>query len=199
MVCPYLIPVVTDTLVYSGATMHRIFSRLTKMLQKLNAIATSKTYWLALIFLGIAQEGIALTYQHVWEDLPCVLCIHTRLWIACFILLAIIALCIRKYRLLLAGAHALNTLIMAGLLERSWILLGTERGTVMASCDFDLGLPSWLAVDKWLPAMFEVQATCGYTPELLFGITMAEGLVVMSAALLLISATMTAALFLRKA
>lgn len=169
------------------------------MLEKLNLLARSRLYWLALIVLGISQETIALIYQHAWGDLPCALCIHVRLWIACFILLAMAALLVRRFRLLRTAAHALNTLIMVGLLERSWVLLGTERGTVMASCDFDLGLPAWLALDKWLPAVFEVQTTCGYTPELLFGITMAEGLVVMSAALALFSATLMVASSLKKA
>ena len=87
---------------------------------------------------------------------------------------------------------------MVGLFERSYMLLGTERGTVMASCNFDLGLPSWLAFDKWLPAVFEVQASCGYTPELLFGITMAEGLIVMSSALVIISALLSVTSLLKK-
>lgn len=169
------------------------------MLGQLNQMAGSRIYWLALILLGITQLIIALVYQYAWDELPCALCIHVRLWIACFILLAIAALFIRKHRVLLTGAHALNTLIMAGLFERSWILLGTERGTVIASCDFDLGLPGWLAVDKWWPAVFKVQALCGYTPELLLGITMAEGLVVVSAALVAISAILTVASFLGKA
>lgn len=168
------------------------------MLTTLQAIARSKLYWLALIVFGLAQLAIALIYQYGLDELPCLLCIHVRLWVSCFVLLSVIALFIRKYRLLLVGAHALNTLIMAGLLERSWMLLGTERGTIMASCEFDLGLPAWLAPDKWLPALYEVQTTCGYTPELLFGITMAEALVAMSAALLAISATLTLVSALRR-
>lgn len=44
----------------------------------------------------------------------------------------------------------------------------------MGSCSFDLGLPSWLALDKWMPLIFKVQTTCGYTPELAFGVSMAE-------------------------
>lgn len=169
------------------------------MLDILTRLAHSKSYWLALILLGLAQEIVALLYQYVWEELPCVLCIHVRLWLACSILLALIALFVRRQRWLLTGAHALNTLIMAGLFERSWVLLGTERGTIMASCAFDLGLPAWLAFDKWWPAVFEVQATCGYTPELLFGITMADALIVLSAVLVVISACLTFVSLPRKA
>jgi disulfide bond formation protein DsbB len=41
--------------------------------------------------------------------------------------------------------------------------------------------------------LFKVWEACGYTPELLFGITMAEGLVVISAVLVLLTAVMTLA------
>lgn len=168
------------------------------MLEKLNGMASSKAYWLAIISLSVALLSVALVFQYVLDEPPCLLCIHVRLLITCAILLATVALLLRRHRLLLAACHALNTLIMAVLFERSWLLLGTERGTIIASCGFDLDLPGWLALDQWFPALFEVQAACGYTPELLFGITMAEALVVLSAALVLLSATMTLALFLGK-
>ncbi len=168
------------------------------MLEKLNSMAEGRAYWLAIISLGVALLGAALVFQYVLDEPPCLLCIHVRLLITCAMLVAIAALLLRRSRLALAACHALNTFIMAVLFERSWLLLGTERGTIIASCGFDLGLPGWLALDQWFPALFEVQASCGYTPELLFGITMAEALVVLSALLVLISATLTVALFLRK-
>lgn len=164
----------------------------------LHAIATGKTYWLSLISLGIALEGVALLYQYAWNEPPCVICIHVRLLVAAFILLAGAALFIRRYRFALVGAHALNTVIIAWLLERAWLLLGTERGTVIASCSMDLEMPPWLAFDQWLPALFQVQSLCGYTPELLFGITMAEGLTVMSALLVLVSAILMVTTLLKK-
>jgi len=71
---------------------------------------------------------------------------------------------------------ALLTLLISyiALIERSWELLGTERGFIMGSCSFDLGLPNWLAVDQWLPFLFKVETTCGYTPEIALGFSMAE-------------------------
>jgi disulfide bond formation protein DsbB len=60
----------------------------------------------------------------------------------------------------------------------------------------DLGLPSWLALDSWFPAVFQVQTTCGYTPELLFGISMAEALIVFSPLFLLLTLAMTLAAFI---
>ena len=60
-------------------------------------------------------------------------------------------------------------------------------GFVFSDCGFDLGLPAWLAIEEWLPWLFRVEASCGYTPELIFGITMAEALMVLSVLLLLVS------------
>ena len=165
------------------------------MLDKIFSLSQSIWYWLLLIIVGIASEGIALFYQYALDVRPCVLCIHTRIWILGLIIVASLALLIRRSGKLVVVAHALTTLIMAGLLERSYQLLGTERGWVFGSCDFDLGLPKWLALEEWFPSMFKVWEACGYTPELLFGITMAEALLVMSASMVLISFVLTVTAF----
>ena len=165
------------------------------MLDKIFSLSQSIWYWLLLIIVGIASEGIALFYQYALDVRPCVLCIHTRIWILGLIIVASLALLIRRSGKLVVVAHALTTLIMAGLLERSYQLLGTERGWVFGSCDFDLGLPKWLALEEWFPSMFKVWEACGYTPELLFGITMAEALLVMSASMVLISFVLTITAF----
>jgi disulfide bond formation protein DsbB len=163
------------------------------MLNRLATIGHSRWYWLGLLALGLLLESVALIYQYALDYLPCVLCIHVRIWVLGFMLVAAVALLVRGIRLLLTVAHALSVVMMIGLSERSWILLGTERGTVESSCDFDAGLPQWFALDQWFPKLFKVWEACGYTPELLFGITMAEGLVVISAVLVLLTAVMTLA------
>jgi len=103
---------------------------------------------------------------------------------------------VKKTSIMAVFMHALVTLIMLGMLDRSWLLLGVERGTIFGSCDMDLGLPWWLAVDKWAPFIFEVKTACGYTPELFLGITMAEALLVFSALMLLLSSIMLVAVLL---
>ena len=149
-------------------------------------IGQSNWYWAGLLLLGILQEGIALYYQYVLHKLPCVLCIHVRIWVMGMILVAILALVIRK-RAIRIIPQVLIALVSVGLLERSWQLLGVERGFILGSCSMDPGLPAWFVLDKWVPFMFEVQDMCGYTPELPFGITMAEALFALYATLLLFS------------
>jgi len=168
------------------------------VINKLFNIGNNIWYWLALIVLGIASEATALFYQYSLDYRPCVLCIQTRLWFAVLILIAITGSIFWQSKRLPLFLHALITLVAAGLLERSYQLLSIERGWAFGSCDFDLGLPQWLAVEEWFPEIFKVWESCGYTPELLFGVTMAEALIVLSSILLLLSLAATTATFMKK-
>jgi disulfide bond formation protein DsbB len=166
--------------------------------QTLAMLATNKNYWLALFTLGILMEATALLYQYVGGYEPCILCIHVRLWTLCFSLIALLAYFVRNIKYSFPVAHLLITLVMLSLLGTSWELLQTERGNVMGSCSYFLGMPEWFAVDQWLPAVFEVRASCAGSPELLFGITMAEGLTVFSAIMVVVSAALTISAFAGK-
>ncbi|VAW64265.1 Periplasmic thiol:disulfide oxidoreductase DsbB, required for DsbA reoxidation [hydrothermal vent metagenome] len=172
------------------------------MLDKINLASNSRWYWIFLLFTGITLEASALFYQYVLGEPPCVLCIHVRIWVLGMVSLSLLALILRKFKAGLLAAHILMTLIMTGLFERSYQLLGVERGFIFGSCSMDSGLPPWFSLDSWLPYVFKIWAACGYTPELLFGITMAEALIVLSAVLFLISCILTIGLivsYLRKA
>jgi len=155
------------------------------MWSRVTGFASSLWYW-----LGLSMEALALVYQYVWDYGPCVHCIHVRIWLLGMMVVGLLALGLRRWVWSNAMLHAINAGLMYGMLQTSQQLLGTERGTIFGSCAFDAGLPSWFALDKWFPAIFEVKESCGYTPELLFGITMAEALVVISWALLLLSLAM---------
>jgi len=161
------------------------------MLSRMNALGSSLCYWLLLLVSALGVVAIALYFQYALQEYPCVLCIHVRIGILALALVSLFALWLRRYvipRLLL---HFMTVIIAAGLLERSYQLLGTERGFTFSDCGFDLGMPPWFALDRWFPLLFEVQTSCGYTPELLFGVTMAEALIVMSGVLLLWTMIMT--------
>jgi len=82
------------------------------------------------------------------------------------------------------------------------MLLGTERGFVFADCGFSAGMPAWFAIEEWLPWIYAVETSCGYTPEIIFGVTMAEALMLMSVLLLIVSfcvfmASLISAVFVR--
>lgn len=152
--------------------------------------AASPWYWLGLAIVGLSMEALALVYQYKWNYGPCVHCIHVRIWLLGMIVVGFQGLFFRFWRVTNALLHAINAGLMYGMLLTSQQLLGTERGTIFGSCNFDAGLPSWFALDKWFPAIFEVKESCGYTPELLFGVTMAEALVVFSWVMLILSVLM---------
>lgn len=152
-------------------------------------LSTQRRYWAALLLTGAALEGAALYYQYVLDEWPCVLCIHVRIWVVAFMLLAMVAIFCTNSIVTTRIAHFLNIVIMVGLFERSWRVLAVERGWIFGDCDMDLGMPAWFALDEWFPSLFEVQTACGYTPLIILDITMAESLVVISALMLLLSAT----------
>ena len=62
----------------------------------------------------------------------------------------------------------------------------------------ELGMPAWFALDKWFPAIFEVQTSCGYTPIIFFNITMAEILLVVSALLVIMATALFCASWLNR-
>lgn len=165
------------------------------MLERIKLFSHSKLYWILLIILGLSLETSALYYQYVLDEWPCVLCIHVRIWVLGFIVLGILALLIAGNRWITRGLHLVNTVIMIGLVERSWQTLAVERGWVFGECDMESGLPYWFALDKWFPAVFEVLTACGYTPLIIFNITMAETLMLVSGGLLVVSLVLLGASF----
>jgi len=155
----------------------------------LKNLSQNRLYWLSYIVLGLGLLAIALFYQYVLEELPCVVCIQVRLWFSLLILVALVGLILRKNTLLNLLAQSGLIVSAIGLVERSYLLLGTERGFIFADCGFNAGLPEWFAIEQWIPWLYQVETSCGYTPEILFGITMAEALMLLSVCLLIVSVT----------
>jgi len=160
------------------------------MQQFLVDLGKQHRYWAVLILVGLALEGGALYYQHVLDYWPCLLCIHVRILVMAFVLLAMVAIFCTGSVSAMRLFHGLNSLLMGWLVERSWQVLAVERGWVFGDCGMNLGMPDWFALDKWLPSVFDVQTACGYSPVILFDITMAESLLVFSVTLLIISAAL---------
>lgn len=161
---------------------------LIKIFHQLKEASHHRGYWLLCILAGASLLGAALFYQHVLGERPCLLCIQIRLWISLLVIASFVGLLVQKNNVMNTMAHVAVVLIAIGLVERCYQLLGTERGFVFGDCGFELGLPGWLPLDEWLPSVYYVETSCGYTPEIAFGITMAEVLMLFSVCLLLASA-----------
>ncbi|MFT5658312.1 MAG: disulfide bond formation protein DsbB [Gammaproteobacteria bacterium] len=162
-------------------------------MNRLKLFGDNYLYWIGLILLGLSMEAVALYYQYVLEEWPCVLCIHIRIWVAGFILVAVLALLLNRLKGATTVFHFLNSLVMLGFVERSWQALAVERGWVFGNCNMDAGLPDWFQLNQWLPAMFEVKAACGYTPLVFLNTSMAEILMLASVLLLGLSLILSVA------
>ena len=170
---------------------------LTKLIKQLKTLSRDRLYWGMVLFSAVALMVTALIYQHVLGERPCLLCIQIRLWVSLLVIASFIGLLIRQNKVMNFIMHISVVLVALGLTERSYQLLGTERGFVFGDCGFELGLPAWFAIDQWLPSVYYVQTSCGYTPEIIFGITMAESLMLFSVGLLLVSVAVLLGALLR--
>ncbi len=164
-------------------------------MNRIKEVAEHNLYWIFLILVGLSMEAAALYYQYVLDEPPCVLCIHIRIWILGFVAVAILAMQLKRFEPVVPALHILNSLMMVGFVERSWQTLAVERGWIFGNCNMDTGLPTWFQLDQWFPALFEVKAACGYTPFIIYNISMAEVLMVTSTLLLCLSLLYLAASF----
>lgn len=158
-----------------------------RIVEYLKITAHSRWYWLASIVCGLTLLGYALLSQHVFDEQPCLMCIQARLLISLYVIVAFAGLFCSDKSVLNSIAHLSVVIIAIGLIERSYQLLGTELGFVFSDCGFELGLPAWFAIENWLPWIYRVETTCGYTPEIIFGITIAEALMLFSVCLFLLT------------
>lgn len=159
-------------------------SSLTNLLQ-------SRWYWAVVAALGFMLLAVALYYQYALGDEPCQVCIHARLWVVAFTLIALIMLVIPQTSLVRVAGNVGVIIAGAGLFERARYLYRLETGIGDGSCQFQLGMPDWFAVDRWMPWLFEVRNLCSFTPEMLFGLSMAEILMGMGAGLGLLAGWVT--------
>ena len=149
----------------------------------------TRWYWIALAAAGFALLVVALYYQYVLGDEPCQVCIHARLWVVAFTVIALFMAIPHQHRLMRLTANLGVFIACAGLTERATYLYQLENGIGDGSCEFELGMPSWFAVDQWMPLLFEVRNLCSFTPKMLFGFSMAESLMGIGAVLCLVAAT----------
>ena len=150
---------------------------------------TMRSLWWAMLILGSGMFAAALYWQYALGEDPCQVCIHARLWVVAIALIGALMLVLPSNRGTGFGGLVLLLVSSAGLGERSYYLYEIENFRGDGSCQFTLGMPDWFAVDRWFPALFEVRNICSYTPEIAFGISMAEALIVISVLIAAISAS----------
>lgn len=146
----------------------------------ITALVRGPFYWAFLLLLSLVLMATALVYQYGLDYPPCVLCIHVRMLTVLLGAIALAMLFLRRWATVRLAGHVATAAVLAWLAERSWQLLATERGWILGSCDMQSGLPTWFALERWFPRLFEIHEPCGYTPDMPWGLTMAESLVGLS-------------------
>ena len=158
-------------------------------MNKLTSVFNSRRYWAGLALIGVAALAVALYYQYGVGDEPCQVCIHARLWVVALVLTGAVMCLLPLNRGTQLVANLVVLVSGAGLGERAWYLYQLENGIGNGSCQFQLGMPDWFAVDQWLPWLFEVRNLCSFTPEMLLGLSMAESLMLFAIGLCCIAMT----------
>lgn len=140
-------------------------------------LSQNRWFWLLPAILCALMLVGALFYQYVLDTYPCELCIYVRVWVIAIGLTSLLGLALRQFLwakiALLLGMLALSY----GLAQDVWVLLSIDyRWPTDGACSFVAYFPEWAPLDKWWPAMFEVQDLCQPTPYLIFKISMADAL-----------------------
>ena len=155
-------------------------------MKKLTALLESKAYWVVMLLGGTFLMAVALYYQYALGEDPCQACVQVRVWIVAGMLISIIMLALPRVSISNLMGQLVFLATIVGLAERSWFLYQIENELGDGSCGFMLGAPDWFPIDRWLPGIFEVRNLCSFTPDILFGISMAEALLIVSATVIAI-------------
>jgi disulfide bond formation protein DsbB len=168
------------------------------MLQFFNRCSQGRGAWLLLALTALVLELAALYFQHVMLLQPCVMCIYER--VALFGIL---------------GASLLGALAPKSPLRYVAILLwiySAWEGLQLAwkhtmiqlhpspfnTCDFFVSFPSWLPLDKWVPAVFHASGDCSVRQWQFLSLEMPQWLVGIFAAYLLIGIVVLLSQFVRQ-
>ena len=135
-------------------------------------------FWLAGIAYLVLMEGIALYYQYALGFYPCALCVQVRAWVIGAIVSAAIGVAFKSNFWLRFLGLSLTIVFIGGGLYTSNYAWGVENGTVISSCTMGAGFPTFMPLDEWIPFFFGANGPCGQSPEMWFGLSMVETLLI---------------------
>jgi disulfide bond formation protein DsbB len=74
-------------------------------MHRIKETSEQNLYWIFLILVGLSMEAAGLYYQYVLDEWPCVLCIHIRIWILGFVVVAILAILLKRFKPVIPALH----------------------------------------------------------------------------------------------
>lgn len=146
------------------------------MLHSLKALSMQRWGWLLVLLSCLVLLCTALYFQYGLNMQPCIKCINVRAAFTAILLASLLALLAPRNTLLrLVGLLGMLAGAIWGISEANELLhieqLLAEGG--FFSCSLFAEFPTWLPLDKWLPAVFEPTGSCGDTSWQFAGKSMA--------------------------
>lgn len=147
------------------------------MFRALKSVSVQRWPWLLLALTALLLVATGLYFQYALNYQPCIKCIYVRVAFAGIMLAALlVALAPRQTLLRLLGIFAWLAAAVYGVMQAQELvnIEQTLASGGFTTCALFADFPVWLALDKWLPAVFEVTGTCGGVDWQFSGLTMAQ-------------------------
>lgn len=158
------------------------------MLATIKKTSRHRLSWFLLALSALALLASGLYFQYGLNLQPCIKCIYIRAAFAGVLLAGLLGLLAPKHDFLRLVATALWLISAAIGLYHAVQLVNIEQTLAaggFSSCALFAEFPAWLALDKWLPAVFEVTGSCGAVDWQFLGLSMAYWSMLILAAYLL--------------
>lgn len=156
------------------------------MLQFLNRCSKGRGAWLLMALTALALELVALYFQHVMLLQPCVMCIYERVALFGILGASLLGAIAPKSPLRYLAIFVWIYSAWRGI-QLAWVHKMLQlHPSPFTTCDFFVSFPSWLPLDKLVPAVFVASGDCSVKQWEFLSLEMPQWLVGIFAAYLLI-------------
>jgi len=138
----------------------------------------SRFFWISGLVYLLLMESIALYFQYILDMEPCSLCVQIRAWVLGAMILSIFTSFVCTKFIWRWIGLTLTIALLIGGLYTSWYSWRVEKGEIISSCSLGAGFPGFMPLDDWVPWLFSAQGICGQSPDMWFGLSMNEGLII---------------------
>ncbi|KAA9001783.1 disulfide bond formation protein DsbB [Affinibrenneria salicis] len=157
------------------------------MLRYLNRCSRGRSAWLLMALTTLALELVALYFQYAMQLQPCVLCIYQRCALfgvmGASLLGAVAPSTPLRYPAIVLWIYS----AWQGL-QLAWQHTNIQlHPSPFVTCDFFVSFPSWLPLDKWLPAVFSATGDCSVRQWQFLTLEMPQWMMVIFAAYLIVA------------
>lgn len=145
--------------------------------------------WPGITLIGAGMVVYAIYLPSSPDGIPCALCAHIRTWLMALIGVGILGVLFGRWRRVELPLWMVMLGIAGATTAKAASMFATESRWFTGQCDvrFSFYLPEWFEFERWLPTIFDPLYPCTRTPNLILGLTVADGLLIASAIILFVS------------